>query len=339
MTPEPGSRGGAAGNGERNARLDRLYGETAGQEPPAHLDAAIRAAARREVDAGPRPMASRFRQWRVPVSIAAVVVLSASLVILVREEGGAPLEMAPSASSTPKSSAADAARQPPAQPAPLPEAASTPSATRNEAAAQAPAAPVLREAPAARRAAPDRMVEERSAAAEPVGGARPRPFPGAPGDQTAAPAAAPTAPAPGGLRDEPAAREDSIKGVDAGRSKAESESGERRPLSRVEETAKPGDADSAAPSTPAPPKAAAMARAPARASGAASEGGQGRLAKETATDERIAALVKSLDREPPEKWLARIRELRRAGTTADADALLGEFRRRFPGHPLPSGLE
>jgi hypothetical protein len=41
---------------------------------------------------------------------------------------------------------------------------------------------------------------------------------------------------------------------------------------------------------------------------------------------------------PPEKWLQRIAELRRAGKTADAAALVAEFRRRFPGAELPQDL-
>src|SRR5688572_33421171 len=79
-------RNAAAGSDERDPRLARDYGAAPRDEPPAHLDEAILAAARREVGARPRPLAA-LRNWRVPVSIAAVVVLSVSLVTLVREEG------------------------------------------------------------------------------------------------------------------------------------------------------------------------------------------------------------------------------------------------------------
>jgi hypothetical protein len=72
---------------ERDARLDRLYPQTGLEEPRAELDAAIRAAARREVQAGPYALGSRLRRWRVPISIAAVVMLSVSVVTLMREEG------------------------------------------------------------------------------------------------------------------------------------------------------------------------------------------------------------------------------------------------------------
>ncbi|MBL8250454.1 MAG: hypothetical protein JNK31_02170 [Candidatus Competibacter sp.] len=36
----------------------------------------------------------------------------------------------------------------------------------------------------------------------------------------------------------------------------------------------------------------------------------------------------------PEQWLEDINQLRRQGRTAEADARLAEFRRRYPDHPL-----
>lgn len=52
-----------------------------------------------------------------------------------------------------------------------------------------------------------------------------------------------------------------------------------------------------------------------------------------------AALRDYLDRRSPEKWLAAIAELRRQGRTAEADASLAEFRRRYPDHPLEAAPE
>ncbi|HET9664680.1 MAG TPA: hypothetical protein VFP00_10685, partial [Burkholderiales bacterium] len=86
--------------------LARLYRDAAHEEPPRHLDAAILAAARREAGAQPRPLeqpaggtvssrmktgnvppaASRYRRWHVPVALAAVLVLSVSLVTLLHRE-------------------------------------------------------------------------------------------------------------------------------------------------------------------------------------------------------------------------------------------------------------
>jgi hypothetical protein len=44
------------------------------------------------------------------------------------------------------------------------------------------------------------------------------------------------------------------------------------------------------------------------------------------------------EKEPPEKWLARIEELKVQGRGAEAQEMLAEFKRRFPQHPLPAGL-
>jgi hypothetical protein len=41
---------------------------------------------------------------------------------------------------------------------------------------------------------------------------------------------------------------------------------------------------------------------------------------------------------PPEHWIRRLAELRREGKTADADALLAEFRKRHPDWPVPEAL-
>ena len=84
MAVKPGN--GGAANGERDPRLDGLYRDTPRDAPPAHLDAAILAAARREVGSRPRAL-SALRRWRVPISLAAIVVLSVSVVTLVEEEG------------------------------------------------------------------------------------------------------------------------------------------------------------------------------------------------------------------------------------------------------------
>jgi hypothetical protein len=70
---------------EQDVQLAALYRSGADAQPPAHLDDAIRAAARREVAAGPRRAA--IRRWTVPVSLAAVLVLSVSVVTMMREQG------------------------------------------------------------------------------------------------------------------------------------------------------------------------------------------------------------------------------------------------------------
>jgi len=71
----------------RDAKLAALYRAAAREEPPPALDDAIRAAARRAVASRPQRVSKSFiRAWRVPLSIAAVMVLTVSLVTIMREE-------------------------------------------------------------------------------------------------------------------------------------------------------------------------------------------------------------------------------------------------------------
>ena len=122
-------------NLERDAHLARLLEAAAREEPPVALDAAIRAAARREVNARPQiasqtagggggeaglPQLRAKRNWYVPVSIAAVLVMSASLVTIVQQEKGDEL------AQPPRSAPASA-------PAPAPMAASAPEQKSKEA--------------------------------------------------------------------------------------------------------------------------------------------------------------------------------------------------------------
>ena len=104
----------------RDPHLARLYEVASGEEPTAALDAAILAAARREVSARPHmtgqaaagdtapPVLRVKRNWYVPVSIAAILVLSVSVVTMVHEEKSDELVQptgsaaAPAATSAPK---------------------------------------------------------------------------------------------------------------------------------------------------------------------------------------------------------------------------------------------
>ncbi|MEQ1775196.1 MAG: hypothetical protein ABL891_15570 [Burkholderiales bacterium] len=116
-------------NQERDPHLVRLVQAASGEEPPAALDAAILAAARREVGARPQvvsvagggggemptPVVRAKRNWYVPVSIAAVMVLSVSLVLTMHHEKGDELSQPPkTASAPPRSSAPAPAAEAPA---------------------------------------------------------------------------------------------------------------------------------------------------------------------------------------------------------------------------------
>lgn len=65
-------------------RVSAGYRQLGAESPPEALDAAILAASRRALGAGPRR--SRARRWALPVSIAAVVVLTMSIVVRVQLE-------------------------------------------------------------------------------------------------------------------------------------------------------------------------------------------------------------------------------------------------------------
>jgi hypothetical protein len=189
MTRNGRNAGGTSGNAERDARLDRLYREAGSEMPPARLDAAILAAAHREVVARPRPLSSMLRRWRVPVSIAAVVVLSVSLVTLVQEEGGDRLTDIPPVAPPPALE----------QMATLPATAAMAEAGREDRSVQrqperlaAPAASTpAPAAPLSRATAP---VDARQAPAGAAGGRSLEPFPGRRQEQQ--PQAAAMAPRP-----------------------------------------------------------------------------------------------------------------------------------------------
>jgi hypothetical protein len=283
--------GGGNSGPERDAALDRLYREGGSEGPPAHLDAAILAAAHREVGARPRARPGALRRWQVPLSIAAVVVLSVSLVTLVQEEGGEQLM----------------------QPSPPPVAPSVPGSQR---------APTQAEQPGARSTPPATPRQS-----EPVA----KVSPSGPADtgslsREAASDAGPAA---------------SQQGLGAAiRSDDESRS-QPQPFRDAPETR-----ERRATAPPAPPaedaaaveRQAAPAVAPPAAKPLADRSRAAQARKESATGETRPVVWQGYENEPPQKWLDRIAELRRTGRASDAEAMLAEFRRRFPAHPVPVEL-
>lgn len=170
---------------ERDPQLSALYRATADAGPPPALDDAIRAAARREVSAGPRR--GGMRRWQLPLSLAAVLVLSVSLVTLMREEGAdrpqVLLQPLP-----PAERQKPAAEAPPPAPAPAqtaaPPEAPVPQPARSAERLPVPAAPAPRAevrqpsaaSPESRAAAPP-AADAAAAMAEDATGPRPEPAP------------------------------------------------------------------------------------------------------------------------------------------------------------------
>jgi len=106
------------------------------------------------------------------------------------------------------------------------------------------------------------------------------------------------------------------------------------------ETARSGEAekrtDAAQP--PIPPAALAREKAEAEATrpfGAPAESAALRAEGGSTAASAPTVLARKFADQPPEKWGEKIVELRRQGRSAEADELLVEFRRRFPGHTVP----
>jgi hypothetical protein len=282
-----------------DARIARIYREAAREEPPPHLDHAIRGAAQMPLQTSRPPRRKWWVSWQLPFAVAAVGVVSVSLVVLMLEEGGERLtyvppaapsaEIEPDAAPSPTAPPPGIVQEPPAKTAAAP---AEPQARASDAAAQ----PGRQERASEAGEAP----AERSRAVE----AAPAPFPeiarAAPIEQS--PGAGPsgesgTAAAPPAPAEKPAPR----------------------PAPKPAPAAKPAPAPAAKPA--APSRRFAREAAPAA---------------QPAPD--VALHISQLDGEPPSKWIERVLELRREGRSAEADAVLTEMKKRFPGIALPPEL-
>ena len=189
----------------RDPNVDRAYREAPRDEPPPELDERIRAAARRAVDTRPRSLeqqASDERRrswasrWRVPLSVAATLVIAATLTVMVQEEERRPRDDAGRGASPMIVAPREAEK--PAPPASAPDAA----AARAPGSTPAPAAPASVTTPPSAEPAPKleqraRSVEVEAPAAAPP--AAPAPVP-APPAQKAVPQTAPAGAASEALR-------------------------------------------------------------------------------------------------------------------------------------------
>jgi len=324
----------------RDAKLAALYRAAAREEPPPALDDAIRAAARRAVASRPQRVITSFiRAWRVPLSIAAVMVLTVSLVTIMREEapeimlpaGGRPSE----ADQKRAGPAADTGESATVVPKTLP-----PHAQRSDGVGLRPPAQTgssgigLRDS----RVAPDSAAESRK-------------------DMAAAGRMETDAPA----RSAPAKRAppEAFPGADGARANKLGAPAEKlRQLAKDEASPAPARAAETVTRTPAP--AALPATIPAPAAGATAEGKvQSKpepMSADAALRETSRARVKAApgpqsSASPPasamggatqsradlapEKWLERIEDLRRQGKFEEARTSLAEFRKRFPDYELP----
>lgn len=150
---------------EIDPKLSRLYREASTEDPPAALDAAILAAARKQVAKPQRRAGSQRRErslwsrWLVPASAIATLVLGVSIALLVEREHPETIDDTAIRQIPPRRQAPPPARviespKPKAADSAAPAAAAKKEAPAAAAPAQSPAATLPAQAPAPRPAEP-----------------------------------------------------------------------------------------------------------------------------------------------------------------------------------------
>lgn len=321
-------------------------------DPPAALDDAIRAAARRAVGAGPRPAAKGWVRRHTPqLAAAAVVVLSVSVVMVGIEERPDLVRISPAGAPP---SAADAQAPQQMQPA-LEATESTPpleTKVKEEAAEKKIAAPMSAPAPRkAERSRPAIVPEVQSSAAF-APPAPPAP-PGEPAPSTLADAVAGRGSVAKSLASEKnrdtsdVARDDTAKATTGNaappvttQAAAASETAAAAVLGLGKQTQAASAAKPVPPPTSAPATAATApppAPAPTIVSPAASRtvvaapatpaiSAREELRQEAVADDR------------PGPWIERMLELRRQAKWKELREELARFRKRHPDVTLPHAL-
>ena len=304
---------------QEDERIAGLYRRISVEDPPPYLDARIAEAARLEPGSRVAPKRRAWWvPWRVPFAVAAVAVVSVSLVSLMMEHEGGELTLAPGDSQL-RAPAVDAMPVPSqAQPEVRPQRGEP---TR----AQSQSPPGARrydktDAPAERRALARESSgdRERSAASPPAVVAAPEPPPAAP---------------PAAMRDAATISESAPGRAEIGAAAAarDSQKEQAQALSAPAQAPAPLQSRAAAPA-PAP------ARAPAPAGSLRTFKRADSAESEAAVASAVSKLVVELSGRPPAEWLERVATLRREGRRPEADALLEEFKRRYPDQPIPADL-
>jgi len=299
------------------AQLRQRYRAVSRDEPPDALDALIRAAALDQATSRSGQVASRLTaSWRVPLSIAAVVVVSATVSVLVAErQGQLPHGTERSVNPPPATAPADEKRTEPGAPqGRLSAAPAGKSQGKVRFAPEPPQRSASQEPTVARQATSDAFSappepgpsQEPSKTQEPLTQSSSQNVLRSAATQQAAPPATAGLPAaPGRL--EPGADK-------AGSEESAQESGDR-----------------ATPERPA--EALRKERAPQAFAPAAAK-----LERDHGVAEKQSASAGPAWQSDPEAWLKHIDELRLAGQAADAEASFRAFKDRYPAYPLPAGF-
>ena len=288
----------------RDEELLHIYRDAEGPRPPQRVDDNILAASQRVAGTVRRPAALVFaRRWGTPVALAATVLVTSTLALMVFERQSGLDTIAPKAPGSvrpAKVSPAEATRASPAEPHRAEAAAKSPVAEprRADSPAKSPSvalphpAPAAPSLPAASRS--DRVKQPTLETA--LSGER---------RATGQPARVPAIP----------------PGVEILR-----KSEEAKPLPDAQRAY---EAQQQMQAVQAPPAAAPAPGANTlRESASAVQGAVGGLASRVAVSEA----------KEREKWLADIRKLKTDGKATEAERELAEFKKRYPDYILPEDL-
>ena len=348
--------------------LRSRYRAASQEQPSAQVDDAIRAHARRAVGARPRSIAAPFgASWRVPLSIAAVLVLSVTLTVMVtRQDRHVPTAESPPArdalsQGAPASAPAESSQQPQSQ---QPPQAAVPSATRQLSRDQVPLADTRAPQEAKGSAsteenAPERREKTRAAKTPEVQSSAAKdsaspelyqapapapsldesklkkeaqPFPAAPA-APAAPSVPRAEPAPAAAPPaQTAVRAEAMREHERDQAVSETGAGQRGVVTGRQDAAKPSSANAAD----------AQSNLKAEPSAAGSLEARGARQKQVAPA-TAGASAQSAPPPPaapwesdPKAWLRHIETLVRDKHMSEARDSFKAFRQRYPAYPLPS---
>lgn len=329
------------------ALTSRAYKSAEGDLPPHAMDAAIRAAARRAVKSQPRAMGkSWIARYSAPLSAAALVMLTVSIGFIALDDRP---ELAPAMVSEgvrPSAAAPASIVAPPPEIA-VPEVMQSPRSLTAAPAEQKKAerersAYVTRDRPAGSAKTDSVQRLNEAAVVAPVAAlAKDTNIASAPGRPAgaAAPAIAPLAVA----KEAPAFVADPAAGAVTRREKlAENVALSKREMPQERQAVESITGAGLAARNDVPrPAQKTVAQVPATATTATAVGSRSAVAPLAYAPAAPPAPIASMaDKaaEPPEHWLKRILELKRAGKMREFEEELVKFRKRYPEYLLPEEL-
>jgi hypothetical protein len=306
---------------DHDDKVSRSYQALGKEEPPASLDQAILASARRAV--APKPVSQR---WAVPVSLAAVLVLAVGVTLNMQHEKPGIETSAPMNEYSLPPAASDTTPAVPAPATPAPQTITSPVVTAPPSAQKQKLEASRSRRDVGEAPAPRAEKKDEFRAAETAPSPPPQPQPKAFTDSVAPVPPPPSAPAEPMMRAPPPAANTVAPATVA-----------------PAPTQMPASPAASAPSVSAPAPALAKRQSAPAAPAAAGrpapldfQASQAREKRETLGASADAAKEVEVDAHVRE--LERIARLRKDGRHAEADAALEKFRRENPAYKIPDAL-